>query len=190
MATERQIQANRANAQKSTGPTSPEGKRISSQNGIPHNLVSGTVVLKGESMRRFNDLAGALMRQFQPRNSAETALVQTMTAARWRLLRMWGIQTAGFQQEMARQDPSAGTGAVLAAATFRSLADNSRTLALQHRFEAAYDRQYNHALAMLLKLREIPNPSAPAGPPIQLATETWEDEPNLSDQPEADLPSN
>jgi hypothetical protein len=126
-----------------------------------------------------------------------------MTAARWRLLRMWGIQTAGFQQEMARtakSTPSAGTGAVLAAATFRSLADNSRTHALQHRLgallddEAAYDRQYNHALAMLLKLRESPDASASSGPPTHLATETWEDdlqgEPNVSAESETDFTCN
>jgi hypothetical protein len=77
-----------------------------------------------------------------------------MTAARWRLLRIWGIQSAGFQLAMARQDLSAGTGAVLAAVAFQSLADNSRALALQHRLEASYDRQFNRALAMLLKLRE------------------------------------
>jgi hypothetical protein len=104
---------------------------------------------------------------------------------------MWGMQTAGFQQEMARQDPSAGSGAVLAAATFRTLADNSRVLALQHRFESTYDRQYNHALAMLLKLRELPNPAVPSGAPIQLATETWEDDfqgqPDFSAEPETDL---
>jgi hypothetical protein len=141
MATERQIQANRANAAKSTGPVTPEGKRISSQNASNHGLVSGTVVLSGESMRRYNQLAEAHMLQFQPRNFAETSLVQTMTTARWRLLRMWGIQTAGFELEMSRQDPSAGTGAVLAAVAFRSLADNSRALALQHRIEIAYDRQ-------------------------------------------------
>jgi hypothetical protein len=176
MATERQIKASRANAAKSTGPVTPEGKRISSKNAALHGLVSGTVVLKGESMRRYNDLAAALMLQFQPRNSAETALVQTMTLARWRLLRMWGIQTAGFQLEMARQDPSAGSGAVLAAVTFRSLADNSRVLALQHRFEATYDRQYNRALTMFLKLRESPDSSSPSYPPLQLATETWDDD--------------
>ena len=130
-------------------------------------------------MRRFNDLAAALSRQFQPRNSAEIFLVQAMTVARWRLLRIWGIQAAGFQQEMARQDPSAGSGAVLAAVTFRSLADNSRVLGLQHRSEAAYDRQYNRALAMLLKLRETPSPdpdSSVPSPPIQLATATWDDD--------------
>lgn len=195
MATERQIQANRANAQKSTGPKTPEGKRISSQNAgqnvektnAAHGLISGTIVLKGESMPRFNDLATALTQQFQPRNSAETALVQTMIAARWRLLRMWGIQSASFQLEMARQDPSAGSGAVLAAITFRSLAESSSAFALQHRFEATYDRQYNRALAMLLKLRRS-DPSAATYPPIHLATETWEDdfqnEPNFDTEPE------
>ena len=178
MATERQIKANRANAAKSTGPRTSEGKRISSQNAANPGLVSGTVVLKGESMRRFNDLAAALILQFQPRNSAEASLVQTMTVARWRLLRMWGIQTAGFELEMALQQSGSPTasGAVLAAITFRALADNSRVLALQHRFEAAYDRQYNRALAMLLKLRETPDSTPPTYPPLQLATETWDDD--------------
>jgi hypothetical protein len=159
MATERQIHANRANAAKSTGPITPEGKRICASNLPPQGFIAGTVVLKGESMRRYNDLAAAVILQFQPRNSAETALVQIMTVARWRLLRIWGIQTAGFELEMARQDHSAGSGAVLAALAFRSLADNSRALALQHRFEATYDRQYRQALAMLLKLRETPDRS-------------------------------
>ncbi len=179
MATERQIRANRANAAKSTGPITPEGKRASSQNAARRHLVSSTVVLKGESMRRFNDLAAALIVQFQPRNSAEAFLVQTMTVARWRLLRMWGIQTAGFELEMARarnSDPSAGFGAVLAAVAFRNLADSSRVLALQLRFEAAYDRQYNRAVALLLKLREAPNSGVPVDPPLQLATETWDDD--------------
>ncbi len=166
MATERQIQANRANAAKSTGPITPEGKRISARNLPPRGLISSTVVLKGESLRRYNDLAAALILQFEPRNSAETALVQTMTVARWRLLRIWGIQTAGFELEMARQDPSVGSGAVLAAVAFRSLADNSRALALQHRFEAAHDRQYNQALATLKMLRETP----------ELATQTRDDD--------------
>jgi hypothetical protein len=68
MATERQIKANRANAAKSTGPKTAEGKRISSKN-------------------------AALILHFQPRNSAETFLVQTMTVARRRLVRMRRIQT-------------------------------------------------------------------------------------------------
>ena len=102
------------------------------------------------------------MREFKPRTATETSLVQTMATARWHLLRIWGVQTAGFEHEMARQPPSAGTGAVLAAATFRALADNSRVLALHLRFEVAYDRQYNRALAMLLGIHRHPRRAAPA----------------------------
>lgn len=186
MATERQIQANRANAAKSTGPVTPEGKRNSARNLINHKLISGTVVLKNESMRRYNDLAAAFILQFQPRNAAEISLVQNMTAARWRLLRLWGIQTAGFELEMARQDSSAGSGAFLAAVAFRSLADNSRVVALQHRLEAGDDRQYHQALAALLKLRERPDSSASSCPPIPFVTETWDDDSNQANS-EADF---
>jgi len=71
MATE--IRANRATAAKSTGPITPEGRRASSQYAGRHHLVSSTVVLKGESVGRFNALAAALILQFQPRNSAESS---------------------------------------------------------------------------------------------------------------------
>ena len=102
-------------------------------------------------MRRFNDLAAALILQFQPRNSAEASLVQTMTVARWRLLRMWGIQTAGLRAGNGPCPPDRRprriAGAVLAAITFRTLADSSRSLALMHRLETSHDRQYNRALA-------------------------------------------
>jgi hypothetical protein len=162
------------------------------------------------------------------------ALVQTMVAARWRLLRMWGIQTTGFELEMARArqnaDPAApSSGAVLAAVAFRALADSSRVLALQLCLEAqrvrrtpsrasgtvlcrtpfcacsseaASDRQYNdrqyndreysHALAMLLKLRATPDSNAPSDPPLNLTTETWDDdfqtEPNSEPHSQPDPP--
>ncbi len=192
MATERQILANRANAAKSTGPITPEGKRASSQN-ARHDRIATTVVLKGESMPRFNELASALILQFQPRNSIEAFLVQTMIAARWRLFRLWGMQTAGFELEMARtlsSHPSAGTGAALAAIAFRNLADNSRVLALQLRLETAYSREFNRALALLLKSRQAPDSSVPLDPPLQIATETWDDdsqtEPNFDADPAKD----
>jgi hypothetical protein len=120
MATENQIRANRANAAKSTGPSQNEARR---------SLIAGTVVFKAESIRRFNDLAADLTLQLQPRNSLEAHLVQTITAARWRLLRMWGIQTAAFELEMARASQhTQASGAVLAAIAFRALADTSHLI--------------------------------------------------------------
>ncbi len=179
MATENQIQANRANALKSTGPVTPEGKRISSKNASKHGARHGSpVVLKGESIRRFNDLAAALTLQFQPRNSVEASLVQTMAAARWRMLRMWAIQATVFELETARLDSSLASEAVLATA-FRRLADNSQSLTLQHRLEAAYDRQYHRADPLgaheakspaRLPSKPVPNPRPRRHPPDKCAT--------------------
>ena len=163
MATEKQIQANRANAQKSTGPVTAAGKRISSRNSSRY-LPARAVVVPGESVRAFNDLAASLTREFQPRTSTEASLVQTMAAARWRMLRMWGIQSAGLALEMDYLDSSVIPGAPLATA-FRRLAFDNQCVAHQHRLEAAYDRQYNKALEMLLKLREKPPIEATPEPP-------------------------
>ena len=48
MASEAQIAANRANAQRSTGPRSEEGKARVAQNGLKHGLCSTRVLLPGE----------------------------------------------------------------------------------------------------------------------------------------------
>jgi hypothetical protein len=156
MTSERQIQANRANALKSTGPRTLEGKRISSKNRSLRALVSGPPVLKGRALRSYNNLAAAFILKFQPRNSVEAVLVQTLTVARWHLQRLWGDQTAGFQRELdrARQDHPSESPAALAAIVFEAL--TSGPFARQHRLEAYYDRQFDQALAKLLKLRKIP----------------------------------
>src|SRR5438270_1061115 len=48
MATERQIQANRANALKSTGPVTEEGKVTSRRNAVKHGLSGQGIVLPAE----------------------------------------------------------------------------------------------------------------------------------------------
>ena len=152
MATERQIRANRANALKSTGPVTAEGKRISSQNSSLHRLLSTVPVPEGESRPRYDRIAAALTLQFRPRNSVETALIHSMTLARWHQSTLWGTQAAALRHEMQRDRPkNPAAPADPLAAAFRSLAENSRSFVRQHRLEAHYDRQYNRALAKLLK---------------------------------------
>ena len=49
MATEKQIAANRLNAQKSTGPKTPEGRAAVRLNGVKHGLTAETLVLPAKA---------------------------------------------------------------------------------------------------------------------------------------------
>ncbi len=157
MATPNQIRANRANALRSTGPKTPEGKKVCAHNSTRHGMLSQTVVLEGESQNRFEDLVISLTTQLKPRSDAEAAIVETMAIARWKQMRIWGIQKAGFDLEMARLNSSCTIPAARASIVFKSLADNSRVLDLQHRYETGYDRQFCRAYAFFLKLRAKPD---------------------------------
>jgi hypothetical protein len=160
MATERQIQANRANAKRSTGPVTEEGKQASSQNARRHDQLSSCIVLKAECTPLFDELMNSLIDEFQPRTASETALIETMAVASWKLTRNWIMHTALLELETVKQDHSIGSDPVITALAFKSLADNSHSLHLLHRYEVSLDRQYSRALNNLLKVRAARNPAA------------------------------
>ncbi len=153
MATEKQIQANRANAKRSTGPTTEKGKQASSQNALRHGLLSSCVVLKAESVPVFDELMNSLIEEFQPRGENELALLESMAVARWKLTRNWTLHTALLELETVKQDPNVGSDPVITALAFKNLADSSNSLQLLHRYEISLDRQYSRALNNLLKVR-------------------------------------
>ncbi|HEY3827383.1 MAG TPA: hypothetical protein VGL82_22680 [Bryobacteraceae bacterium] len=169
MSTERQKQASRANGSKSRGPSTPEGKRASSHNAEKHGLLSGTIVLEGESTDRFLDLVADLHEEFQPQTPFEESLIENMAAARWRQMRIWGMEKAGMDHETRRQaamsDSSASgeDNATRAALAFRALSDESRSLELIHRYDTRYERQYYRAHRRFLEVRDrrTPPPNEP-----------------------------
>ena len=156
MSSPSKIQSARSNGALSHGPVTPEGKQASSRNSTRHGLLSQTVVLEGESKERFEELLLALTAELKPRTTIEASLVETMAVARWRQLRVLGMQKAEFDLEMARQAVPESKP-VRAAIVFRNLADNSRVLDVLLRYEVAYDRQFFRALNLLLKLRATGN---------------------------------
>ncbi len=162
MATERQIQANRANAKRSTGPVTEEGKQASSQNARRHDQLSSCIVLKAESAPLFDELMNSLIDEFQPRTANENALIETMAVASWKLTRNWIMHTALLELETVKQDHSIGSDPVITALAFKSLADSSHHLL--HRYEVSLDRQYSRALNNLLKVRAARSPAANAAP--------------------------
>jgi hypothetical protein len=96
MTTEAQIQANRANAQKSTGPRTPEGKEKASQNALKHGLLAKDVVVGGEDLDEFDLLRDQLRAELAPAGLAESLLVGRIAGLFWRLQRAERFHTESF----------------------------------------------------------------------------------------------
>ena len=75
MATQRQIEANRRNAQRSTGPTTPEGKARSAQNSLTHGLTAASVVISIEDRGDYEELRARLIAEHKPVGTQELFLV-------------------------------------------------------------------------------------------------------------------
>jgi hypothetical protein len=88
MATLKQFEANRRNAQKSTGPNTPEGKAAVSMNALRHGLRARTVVLPGENREEFNQLCDDLGVEWSPQSRTEQFYVEQMAVSQWKLTRM------------------------------------------------------------------------------------------------------
>src|SRR5580658_1465424 len=65
-----------------------QASKTKSANSTRHGLLAETVVLHGESAKRFQKLL-AFMQEHQPRTATQASLVETMAATRWRQSRVW-----------------------------------------------------------------------------------------------------
>src|SRR5579885_870897 len=87
MITEAKLAANRANAQKSTGPATPQGKTRSSRNSFKHGLYSKQLVVGAEEAAALDELKSNLRAEHQPVNETEGILVNELAEQFWRLRR-------------------------------------------------------------------------------------------------------
>src|SRR5687768_4093336 len=89
MATERQIAANRRNAQKSTGPRTARGKAVASRNNTRHGLHSISPVIPGlESEAAWAHHRLTTVTGLAPANALEEALAERVALILWRLGRV------------------------------------------------------------------------------------------------------
>jgi hypothetical protein len=91
MATQAQITANRLNAKKSTGPRTPEGKAISSQNALKHGLTAKRDIIKSESQTEFNHHRRRFFAELGPSSAIEYLLAERIISLSWRLKRACSI---------------------------------------------------------------------------------------------------
>jgi hypothetical protein len=191
------VAANRANARKSTGPRTPEGKARASQNSRRHSLnPEPFTVLRIEDRARIASLIAGAIATYQPVNSQERAAVERIALAQHSILRMYALE-AGFYTNcldsamhtcddpniLARCSISEGTEvtrgqnhAFWLAFGFNRYIRQSATPTTILRSQAQAERLYRHAVEdfhRLLKLRD------------QLPPEQYEEpnEPNIEPIP-------
>jgi hypothetical protein len=101
MATPAQIEANRRNAQLSTGPTSPAGKARSCRNRLSHGFTSSVLFIASEEREEFNLLLADLHHEFQPATASEQILLEKMVQNQWLSLRAYRLQSVALNSSAA-----------------------------------------------------------------------------------------
>jgi hypothetical protein len=109
---ERKLAANRANALKSTGPRTPEGKARSSRNALKHGLYSGAMLAVAPVSRTERDtfrfVMAQLVHSFEPRTTFEHLLLERLGLAFLRVLRASYVEAGAIQrlfENTAQQHP-------------------------------------------------------------------------------------
>ncbi|MGA8598476.1 MAG: hypothetical protein WB676_27475 [Bryobacteraceae bacterium] len=113
----------------STGPTSEEGKAVSSRNAVKHNLCSKK--LTGSDLEEFNAVRTKLDEEWEPSTETERMLLEQMALSQWRMARALDLELAVFDLE----------------------AFDATALALVLRYRTAAERAFYKALTELQRLR-------------------------------------
>ncbi|HTU46421.1 MAG TPA: hypothetical protein VMF91_15240 [Bryobacteraceae bacterium] len=135
MSTLRQQIANMANAQRSTGPVTPQGKAASSMNNLKFGLTGNCFgVLAWEKQEEYEAMRNGLIAEHRPSTPTEHLLIEKMAQHHWLSLRATLLQEMCFNQEY----PDC---------------DQDKKLALYLRYQTTHERAFYKALNELAKLR-------------------------------------
>jgi len=190
MISERQLNANRRNAQLSTGPRTPEGRAAVSQNALRHGLASQTTVLPNENPEEFRELRDALFDEYDPSGPTETLLVEQMAMAAWRLRRLRAVETGLFALRMA-QLPRDENDLDPRSRAYAYDASGSRAIDSLTRYETRIERSFYRALHELQYLRsaspDSPTDQDPAPAENNPANQTHSQ--NRAPEPPAEMPA-
>jgi hypothetical protein len=104
MTSEKQIAANRANAQRSTGPKTEVGKVRSRRNAWKHGLTAQAITIAGEDPHDFEILRQQLWDDYQPVPGMECVLVDRLAEQTWRLRRAPVFEAALIEAQCAEVD--------------------------------------------------------------------------------------
>jgi hypothetical protein len=175
----KQLAANRANAAKSTGPRTPEGKARASQNARCHGFTAATfAVVRLEELDEIARLRADLISVYQPVNSQELFALERMAIAQQTILRAArlesGLFTTCLNEAMGALDPDgdpyllrqdqvtqdmavtrAQNRNFMLAEGFHKLCAKSNSWQLFLRYQAQAERNYRRALEEFERLTTL-----------------------------------
>jgi len=104
MASQKQIDANRKNAQESTGPRSPEGKAVVKNNAVKHGLYTADIILRSphlsEDPRQYQNLLDSLIEELNPQGVIQQHLVIKIANIMWRYRRVVNAETSRINRQL------------------------------------------------------------------------------------------
>jgi len=107
--TQKQIDANRRNALKSTGPKSAVGKARSAVNAVSHGLTAEHVLIPGEDSEAFEAFREDLLADLAPLGAKEELLADRIVSAAWRLRRAGRMEGQVIEQGLEDRRTNRGT---------------------------------------------------------------------------------
>lgn len=180
MTSQKQLAANRLNAQKSTGPRTDEGKARSAQNARKHGLFVADSVLLQEDQQEFADLLAAFHSEYGPLTPVENHLVNQLALAVLKQNRYTRMETGTLWDSQPRATRIQATESIAVTAwskrfpiILRAQAHASREFfriyrALEARRMTSRDqRALSPKIEIAVGLRNEPRPAEPQQPKLR-----------------------
>ena len=160
----KQIEANRRNCLKSTGPKTDAGKRAARCNAVRHGLTAETVIGTLEDAEDYKAFEATITADYDAQSAVERELVLRLASLLWRLRRATTIETGLFENQADHLNCFRKT---------RQISPASREI-VYALFNANLDRRQTapHGLQNALETNHAPGPTSTqsqAAPDVELA---------------------
>ena len=134
---------NRANAEKSTGPKTAEGKQRSAMNAFKHGLTGQSLMLQPNEMEAYNRLTSAMLSDLKPRTEPERQLAQKIIDGHFRLNRLAGVENNMFNFGLIQHttDTDHDDRVEVMVAQIRSWIEQTHAFDVLGRYESRLSRQ-------------------------------------------------
>jgi hypothetical protein len=101
---QKQLEANRRNAIRSTGPKTEQGKAIASRNAVTHGLATSDIVINSphlkEDAQQYEHLLKSLFEELRPEGVLQQHLVVKIANCLWRYRRVINAETAQISNQL------------------------------------------------------------------------------------------